>query len=64
LRDHGVSSEFVRDVVALGYGDTTPSDIVRLRDHGVTPQSLRRAKALGGKLKIDDLVRLRDSGTI
>jgi hypothetical protein len=64
FHDHGVSADYVQDVVALGYGDQPAQDIVKMRDHGVSAGALRRAGSLRRRLSVDELIRLRDSGTI
>ena len=62
LRDHGVSTGFIHEIVAMGYGDFTPHDLARLRDHGLSAEAVRRAASLGHKLTVDEIIRLRDSG--
>jgi hypothetical protein len=46
----------------MGYGDVTPHDLARLRDHGVSADAVRRAKSVGAKPSVDEIIRLRDSG--
>ena len=64
LRNHGVDAEFVRAVVVAGYREASPADIAKMRDHGLTPDNLRRAASLRRGLNVDDVIRLRDSGTL
>ena len=58
FHDHGVNSEFVHDLVTLGYGDLPASDIVKMRDRGLSASALRHASAMGHRLT----VRTRPSG--
>jgi len=64
LRAHGVSTDMIHDVVALGYGQLPPGEIARMRDHGVTASTIRRAQQLTGRPSVDEIIRLRDLGTI
>ena len=61
-KDHGVSSEYAREMRQLGYG--VPIDeLIRSRDHGVSLDFVRDMAALGyASLPLDALVRLRDHG--
>lgn len=62
LRDHGVTSDYVRAVRQEGFTDLSASDISRLRDHGVDPHYLKAIRAAGPNLSIDEIDRLYDHG--
>ena len=62
LKDHGVTSDYVRAVRQEGFTDLYASDISRLRDHGVDPDYLKAIKAAGPNLSIDAIDSLYDHG--
>ena len=62
LRDHGVSSDYVRAVRQEGFTDLSASDISRLRDHGVDPNYLKAIMAASPGLSIDAIDSLYDHG--
>ena len=62
LRDHGVSSDYVRAVRQEGFTDLSAPDISELRDHGVEPKYLKAIKAAGPDLSIEEIDRLYDHG--
>jgi beta-lactamase regulating signal transducer with metallopeptidase domain len=62
LRDHGVSSDYVRDVRQEGFTNLTASDISDLRDHGVKPAYLKAIKAADPSLSIEAIDSLYDHG--
>ncbi|HTX41192.1 MAG TPA: M56 family metallopeptidase [Acidobacteriaceae bacterium] len=62
LRDHGVSSDYVRAVRQEGFTNLTASDISDLRDHGVDPSYLKAIKAADPSLSINAIDSLYDHG--
>jgi hypothetical protein len=62
LRDHGVSSDYVRAVRQEGFTNLTAADISDLRDHGVEPSYLKAIKAADPNLSIDAIDSLYDHG--
>jgi hypothetical protein len=63
MRDHGVSSGFVADLKAAGYGGLTANELAYLRDHGVSGGFVADLKAAGyDRIPPADLARLRDHG--
>ncbi|HEY2467329.1 MAG TPA: M56 family metallopeptidase [Terracidiphilus sp.] len=62
LRDHGVSSDYVRAVRQEGFTNLSASEISELRDHGVNPNYLKAIKAAGPDLSIEAIDRLYDHG--
>ncbi|HEY0565631.1 MAG TPA: hypothetical protein VGC88_08615 [Terriglobales bacterium] len=61
--NHGVNSEYVHGMNALGYKPESLDALVRMRDHGVDPQYVKELAAAGlSKLPADDIVRMRDHG--
>ena len=62
LRDHDVSSDYVRAVRLEGFTDLSAPNISELRDHGVDPNYLKAIKAAGPNLSIDEIDRLYDHG--
>ncbi|HTV06867.1 MAG TPA: M56 family metallopeptidase [Acidobacteriaceae bacterium] len=62
LRDHGVSSDYVRAVRQEGFTNLTASDISDLRDHGVEPNYLEAIKAADPNLSIEAIDSLYDHG--
>jgi hypothetical protein len=54
----------VQEVVAAGYGAVSPGEIAKMSDHGLSGPALRKAQALGRKLNVDEIIRLRDSGAL
>jgi beta-lactamase regulating signal transducer with metallopeptidase domain len=62
LRDHGVSSDYVRAVRQEGFTNLTASDISDLRDHGVEPNYLKAIKAADPNLSIGAIDSLFDHG--
>src|SRR5205085_675306 len=62
LAMHDVSTNFIRDMQALGYREDLES-YARFRIHGVTTDFVRDLKTLGyDKLSAEDLVRFRIHG--
>jgi hypothetical protein len=61
MRDHGVSADYVAGLREAGYAHFGPAELVRLRDNGVSSDFARRAGA-GGRLSVDELIRLRNGG--
>ena len=62
LRDHGVSSDYVRAVRQEGFTDLSASSISELRDHGVEPKYLKAIKAGNPDLSIEAIDSLYDHG--
>ena len=62
LRDHGVSSDYVRAVRQEGFTDLSAPNISELRDHGVEPNYLKAIKAAGPDLSIEAIDSLYDHG--
>ena len=62
LRDHGVSSDYVRAVHQEGFTNLTVQDISELRDHGVDPNYLKGMKAADPNLSIEAIDSLYDHG--
>jgi beta-lactamase regulating signal transducer with metallopeptidase domain len=62
LRDHGVSSDYVRAVRQEGFTDLSASSISELRDHGVEPKYLKAIKADNPDLSIEAIDSLYDHG--
>ena len=62
LRDHGVSSDYVRAVRQEGFTDLSASSICELRDHGVEPKYLKAIKAGNPDLSIEAIDSLYDHG--
>jgi len=62
LRDHGVSSDYVRAVRQEGFTNLTAPDISELRDHGVDPNYLKAIKAADPNLSIEAIDSLYDHG--
>jgi len=62
LRDHGVSSDYVRAVRQEGFTNLSASDISDLRDHGVEPNYLKAIKAADPSLSISAIDSLYDHG--
>jgi beta-lactamase regulating signal transducer with metallopeptidase domain len=62
LRDHGVSSDYVRAVRQEGFTDLSASSISELRDHGVEPNYLKAIKADNPDLSIEAIDSLYDHG--
>ena len=62
MRDHGVSSDYVKAMKDLGYEGLAPEDLVTLRDHGFTAERIKRVNdRAGSKLPVDALLAaLRD----
>ena len=60
LRIHGIRSDYVRELAALGYDDLDVDDVVRLHIHSVRTDFIRDLQAHGYRgLEVDDLVQLR-----
>ena len=64
LTDHGVSPEYLAALARAGYSAVTAADAVRLRDHGVSASYIAHIHrdVNGGKLDIDEIIRLKDAG--
>ena len=62
LRDHGVSSDYVRAVRQEGFTDLSAPNISELRDHGVDPKYLKAIKAADPNLSIEAIDGLFDHG--
>ena len=62
LQDHGVSSDYVRDVRQEGFTNLTASEISNLRDHGVEPSYLKAIKSANPDLAIEAIDSLYDHG--
>ena len=62
LRDHGVSSDYVRAVRQEGFTKLSAPEISELRDHGVDAKYLKAIKAADPSLSIDAIDSLYDHG--
>ena len=62
LRDHGVSSDYVRAVRQEGFTNLSSSNISELRDHGVDTKYLKAIKADNPDLSIEAIDNLYDHG--
>jgi beta-lactamase regulating signal transducer with metallopeptidase domain len=62
LRDHGVSSDYVRAVRQEGFTNLSAPEISKLRDHGVDAKYLKAVKAADPNLAIDSIDSLYDHG--
>src|SRR5579859_2548335 len=61
--NHGVNSEYVKAMQALGYKPATLQLLVRMRDHGVDPEYVRALAENGLKnLSAEEIVKMRDHG--
>ena len=62
MRDHGVGSNFARELRELGQ-TLTVEELVKAKDHGVSTDFVRELASLGYRnLPLETLVRLRDHG--
>ena len=62
LRNHGVSSDYVRAIRQEGFTDLSAPNISELRDHGVEPKYLKAIKAVAPDLSIEAIDSLFDHG--
>ena len=62
LRDHGVSSDYVRAVRQEGFTNLSAPQISELRDHGVDAKYLKAIKAADPNLSIEAIDGLYDHG--
>lgn len=62
LRDHGVTSDYVRVVRQEGFTELSAPNISELRDHGVDPKYLKAIKATDPNLSIETIDSLFDHG--
>ncbi len=62
FRIHGVTPEFVGEIVALGYTKASPDELVAMRIHGVSSDYVREMTAIFGKLPLERYVEFRIHG--
>jgi beta-lactamase regulating signal transducer with metallopeptidase domain len=62
FRNHGVTSDFVRSIAALGYSTAEPDDILSLKIHGVTAEDIAEMNRLFGKRSLEDHVSFKIHG--
>ena len=62
LRDHGVSTDYVRAVRQEGFTNLSASNLSRLYDHGVDPKYLKAIKSDAPDLSIEAIDSLFDHG--
>ena len=62
FRTHGVTPEFLAEIVRLGYTRASVDELIGLRIHGVTPEYISRMTQLFGKVSLDECVSLRIHG--
>lgn len=62
FRIHGVTPEFIGEIVALGYDRSSPEELVALRIHGVTPDYIAWMTKIFGKRPLEEYTELRIHG--
>ena len=63
LRNHGISSAYLRDAQAAGLGRWTAQDYVEMHNHGVQPEFLRHLKNAGYvELATSEILEMRNHG--
>jgi beta-lactamase regulating signal transducer with metallopeptidase domain len=62
LADHGASAEYLSSLASAGVRGISAADVVRLVDHGVDAAYIVKVRRINPNAKIDDIIRLRDSG--
>lgn len=64
LKDEDVTARFVEEIRSEGFPDITPSLVIRLKDEDVDRDFIRRAKSQGYNVTLQEMIRLKDRGTV
>jgi hypothetical protein len=63
LHDHGVDTDDMARIRALGFGPFTTDDVVKLRDHGVTHTAFEALKEAGiSTVTVEDAIQIQQNG--
>jgi hypothetical protein len=62
LVERGVTPEFVRDLVSVGFYGLTPEMLIRSHDSGVNSDLVRTLRAAGMRLSLEQFIKLRTQG--
>jgi hypothetical protein len=63
MKDHGVTTGFIRDLARAGYAGLPVDDFIRLAKHGVTVEFIQGLRYLGyDDLSLDEIIRLKQHG--
>ncbi len=63
LHDHGLTTAYLRDAQAAGFGRFTARDYIEIKNHGVRPDFLRALKNAGyGDVSVRQIVEMQNRG--